>query len=132
MRERERERERNEKYQSEIHAFSIFEKDGSLNLNYRNQTLIQHQNTNYRYSGLSIDKKNKRFLCLKSYHVKGHPKLDEFEVNYILFDSLTRGKTNPNMLISLTKEVLFMRNSFATNLEGIYSDNESIFVTSNK
>ena len=34
------------------------------------------------------------------------------------------------MLISLTKEVLFMRESFATNLEGIYSDNESIFVTS--
>ena len=34
------------------------------------------------------------------------------------------------MLLSLSAEVSFMRASFATNLEGIYSDTESIFIIS--
>jgi uncharacterized protein YjiK len=123
-------REKNANQQSEIHSFSISEKEGLLNLNYRNETLIQHENANYRYSGLSINKNNKRLLCLKSYYIKDHPELDKLEIDYISIDSLTNAKANSNMLISLTKEVYFMRDSFATNLEGIYSDNESIFVTS--
>jgi hypothetical protein len=77
-----------------------------------------------------MDKKNNRLLCLKSLYIKGEPTLDKLEVDYLLLDSLTSDKSNPSMLISLTKEIYFMRDSFATNLEGIYSDNESIFVTS--
>lgn len=123
-------REKNEKFQSEIHSFSISEKDGSLNLNYRNRTLVQHENEKWRYTGLSIDYENKRLLCLKSYYVKDQPHLDKREIDFISFDSLANKNTNSNMLLSLTKEIYFMRHSFATNIEGVYSDNESIYVTS--
>lgn len=123
-------REKNEKLQSEIHAFSMSEKDGSLNLKYRNQTLVQHEDEKWRYTGLSIDYENNKLLCLKSYYVKGQPHLDKTEIDHISIDSLSNKNSKSNMLLSLTKEVYFMRNSFATNIEGIYSDNESIFVTS--
>lgn len=123
-------RERNEKCQSEIHTFSISEKEGLLHLKYKNQTLIQHDNEKWRYTGVSIDPKNRRLLCLKSYYVKDSPLLDKREIDYILFDALASTTSNSNMLLSLTKEIYFMRNSFATNIEGIYSDNESIFITS--
>ncbi|WP_274474341.1 SdiA-regulated domain-containing protein [Mangrovimonas aestuarii] len=123
-------REKNEKKQSEIHSFSISEKDGSLNLHFLNQTLIQHESKNWRYTGLSLDTVNKRLLCLKSYYIKGQPRLCKREIHYLQLDSLTTGIAYSNMLISLTSEIYFMRSSFATNVEGIYSDDKSIYVTS--
>ena len=123
-------REKNEKYQSEIHSFSIYEKEGLIDLKYRNQTLIQHKNEKWRYTGLSIDSENNRLLCLKSYYVKNLPKLSKRSIDYLLFDSLTSKITSPNNLLSLTKEMYFMRNSFALNIEGIYSDDTSIYITS--
>ncbi len=123
-------REKNEKFQSEIHSFSIYEKEGLIDLKYRNQTLIQHKNEKWRYTGLSIDSENNRLLCLKSYYVKNLPKLSKRSIDYLLFDSLTSKITSPNNLLSLTKEMYFMRNSFALNIEGIYSDDTSIYITS--
>lgn len=123
-------RERNKKQQSEIHSFFISEKEDLLYLNYRNQTLIQHENENWRYSGLAIDKNKYRLLCLKSYHLRGQPELDKFEIDHIPLDVLMNSNWRSKKLRSLSAEVSFMRASFATNLEGIYSDTESVFITS--
>ena len=123
-------RERNKNHQSEIHSFSISEKQGALHLKYRNQTLIQHENKHWRYAGVSIDSENKRLLCLKSYYVGHASSSNKREIEYISFDALTHNTANPNMLISLSKEVYAARDTYATNVEGIYSDCESIFVTS--
>lgn len=123
-------REKNAKHQSEIHSFSISKKKDSLILKYRNKTLVQHVDAKWRYTGLSMDYENNRLLCLKSYYLKNQPNLCKREIDYISIDSLSNKQTNPNMLLSLTKEIYRNRNSFATNIEGIYSDNESIFVTS--
>lgn len=100
-------RERNKKQQSEIHSFFISEKKGLLYLNYRNQTLIQHKNENWRYSGLSIDKNNYRLLCLKSYHLKGQPELDKFEIDYISLGALTNNKWKSKTAISKCRSLLY-------------------------
>ena len=52
------------------------------------------------------------------------------EIDFILFDALKNSQSEPNNLLSLTKEIYFMKDSFATNVEGIYSDDRSIFITS--
>lgn len=123
-------REKNKNFQSEIHAFSISEQDKGLQLKYKNQILVQHENAKWRYTGLSIDSKSKRLLCLKSYYVKNQPILCKREIEYIVLDSLANKNPYPKPLVSLSKEIYNMRNSFATNIEGIYSDDESIFITS--
>jgi len=123
-------REKNKDLQSEIHTFSLINEAGELKLEYKAQTLIQHGNENWRYTGLSIDVDNNRLLCLKShYNVRACPS-NRREIEYILLDSFPQKKCKPIMLVSISEGVSFMKESFATNVEGIYSDSKSIYITS--
>lgn len=125
-------REKNENHQSEIHTFRISEEENSIHLNHKTQTLIQHENKHWRYSGLAIDSAQKRLLCLKQYYIKDDnlTKLNKREIEYVSLDSLKKNKTIPSPLLSLSKEIYEQRKSFASNIEGIYFDNKSIFITS--
>lgn len=125
-------REKNEKNQSEIHTFAISEIDGLIELNYLNHTIIQHENSDWRYAGLSIDYINNRLLCLKSCYVEDWSALNKREIDYIKLDACFKSTqfTYPNTLLSLSKDVLFMKKTYATNIEGIYCDSSHIYITS--
>jgi hypothetical protein len=69
-------------------------------------------------------------LNAQQIHFLDLPSFFNREFDFILFDALKNSQSEPNRLLSLTKEIYFMKDSFATNVEGIYSDERSIFITS--
>ncbi len=122
-------RERNKDNESEIHSFDISEKQAQLKFKYRNQTRLKNKNKDWRYSGIAIDQQNKRLLCIRSYYV-GHASVkNKREVHVVPIKVLKKKKTNSKILVSVSEAVFLHRNSFATNVEGIYADMETIYIT---
>lgn len=127
-------REKNKQHQSEIHVFEIQKDQKTFILNYSKSIYIQHKNKHWRYSGLCLDPQNNRLLCLKSYWT-GYKNMasSKLEIEYIQLDSTLQTipkNWTTQALISISNEVNTKRSIYAGNLEGIYYDEGTLYITS--
>jgi hypothetical protein len=126
-------REKNKKRQSEIHSFSISEKDGKLTVNNSShKKMIINQNSSARYSGMCINPQNQSLLCLRSRKYKSYLIdeiiLDDNNIPSGVFDRNTSPVICFDSVHQVKKSSFYKK--YNSNIEGIYMDYQFLYIIS--
>lgn len=125
-------REKNLLNQSEIYTFHICEKNSVLSLECIAVHLIQHPSSHWRYTALTVDKSRHRLLCLKSFYLHSMYPDNKRSIESIAFDDTQEDllSAQPLHLCSISNEVRAHKKTYATNVEGMYADQDHIYISS--